>query len=910
MNNNLNSILNFSATNWYGVDFVPSAIPHKWRAQIQDEGEEFTIGFFQSKIQAGLAVNRFCAEQGLPLQIPLLQNENVKERLLKNADGTDQLRLTAAAQMISKHSPLLKINRSSEDKFLNRIVQIKSHILPEPPIPVKLQSKNSSKYFGVKTEANGFWSASLNGNNIGLYETEHNAAIAVNRYCMSHHLAIPNMSIFQESFSKHPSAVKTQDLHIGGGDFHGMISPHRQHNPFKHNLNNNTIPRHMETTFSQHSYGLPTSVVDDFSNVGRKRKREGSREFSEFMMDFRDPQVETRHHTQTLNNMALGGFSERMHHVEHQQHQNKRKHHRDGGRLSKKININTTTTSVDTIFEERYCVETNKKWWMVEAKGVQAWMDFEQICDLLIFEKYCRENMDDMAVQANWIGQNIFARIGGMWKKGTIVAALDQQNISFVEVDGKSSIFSLNGNPGNIFFFEKITPLLNLDGYWQLPMTKNGMQLVVQIMGCRIIWENNPTFSLSFLGKIESVFLHDQTNGNLSFQLGDKNYTGKIMNNNCIIWNGNESWIRISKRKRFKGPIVTEPTTVIKQQSTRGPYEICFPTRSSQRVPKPNPTTQDILNKNMNIKPSSSQQQHKSSSLQDLIQAAHYVSKKKYNNQILKKTSSQKYCNLNKHLGVKNEEEEEEEDSEIEEEEESDSEIEILKIQQRGKQQRKKKISKSLQIENLNHQKLKIENSTSTIVLGQGGGLEGVSGGGEKNEEEEGRELSFLSDLVATTTSANKVVKRKRKVQNEEVHEIIKKRVHEIMGKEDENAFLLDALNEHEKKSGNFLIIKNILDSSKQDGFPSEYRKVVMESTPGKKPKMHARWHLFCKHCGIVFRARPTPKNSRYVVNHACRVDPCGKRRQFIVGVRKRRCSIVHHGNCLERIIKVDEFIL
>jgi hypothetical protein len=70
-------ILNFSATNWYGVDFVPSAIPHKWRAQIQDEGEEFTIGFFQSKIQAGLAVNRFCAEQGLPLQIPLLQNVTI-----------------------------------------------------------------------------------------------------------------------------------------------------------------------------------------------------------------------------------------------------------------------------------------------------------------------------------------------------------------------------------------------------------------------------------------------------------------------------------------------------------------------------------------------------------------------------------------------------------------------------------------------------------------------------------------------------------------------------------------------------------------------------------------------------------------------------------------------------------------
>jgi hypothetical protein len=56
------------------VDFIASAEPHNWRAQVEVEGSELTVGFFKTKIEAGFAINRFCEEQGLPLQIPLLQN--------------------------------------------------------------------------------------------------------------------------------------------------------------------------------------------------------------------------------------------------------------------------------------------------------------------------------------------------------------------------------------------------------------------------------------------------------------------------------------------------------------------------------------------------------------------------------------------------------------------------------------------------------------------------------------------------------------------------------------------------------------------------------------------------------------------------------------------------------------------
>jgi hypothetical protein len=55
------------------VDFVASQDPRNWRAQIDAEGSVVTVGFFKTKLEAGLAVNRFCQEQCLPLQIPSLQ---------------------------------------------------------------------------------------------------------------------------------------------------------------------------------------------------------------------------------------------------------------------------------------------------------------------------------------------------------------------------------------------------------------------------------------------------------------------------------------------------------------------------------------------------------------------------------------------------------------------------------------------------------------------------------------------------------------------------------------------------------------------------------------------------------------------------------------------------------------------
>lgn len=69
-----------------------------------------------------------------------------------------------------------------------------------------------------------------------------------------------------------------------------------------------------------------------------------------------------------------------------------------------------------------------------------------------------------------------------------------------------------------------------------------------------------------------------------------------------------------------------------------------------------------------------------------------------------------------------------------------------------------------------------------------------------------------------------------------------------------------------------------------------------------KQPKLKSRWTLFCTHCGDVFLARPTPKNSRYVVNHVCS-DNEKKRRQFVLGVKSRRCNLDHEGPCVHRIV-------
>jgi len=73
-----------------------------------------------------------------------------------------------------------------------------------------------------------------------------------------------------------------------------------------------------------------------------------------------------------------------------------------------------------------------------------------------------------------------------------------------------------------------------------------------------------------------------------------------------------------------------------------------------------------------------------------------------------------------------------------------------------------------------------------------------------------------------------------------------------------------------------------------------------MNSLRGKKPKVQESWQLYCAHCRLAFNAKPTPKNSRYVCNHAC----CGaNRRQFVIGTRSRNCKHNHKGNCIERIV-------
>lgn len=82
-------------------------------------------------------------------------------------------------------------------------------------------------------------------------------------------------------------------------------------------------------------------------------------------------------------------------------------------------------------------------------------------------------------------------------------------------------------------------------------------------------------------------------------------------------------------------------------------------------------------------------------------------------------------------------------------------------------------------------------------------------------------------------------------------------------------------------------------------GFPT--RRIEMPHCPGKKPKVKVRWHLFCSHCQRVFFARPTPKNSRYVVNHQCSADE-NKRKQYIIGVKGRKCRRNHEDPCVLRI--------
>merc|ERR550537_832849 len=97
----------------------------------------------------------------------------------------------------------------------------------------------------------------------------------------------------------------------------------------------------------------------------------------------------------------------------------------------------------------------------------------------------------------------------------------------------------------NYFFFEYGSPRINLDGLWQLPVGVNGDRPMVQIIGNRIIWENNSMLRLTFLSQMESIITFDHSTEELSFQLGDQLYRGKLIDSNHILWNRNETWSRI-----------------------------------------------------------------------------------------------------------------------------------------------------------------------------------------------------------------------------------------------------------------------------------------------------------------------------------------------------------------------------
>jgi len=79
-----------------------------------------------------------------------------------------------------------------------------------------------------------------------------------------------------------------------------------------------------------------------------------------------------------------------------------------------------------------------------------------------------------------------------------------------------------------------------------------------------------------------------------------------------------------------------------------------------------------------------------------------------------------------------------------------------------------------------------------------------------------------------------------------------------------------------------------------------KYRVIEVPTTSGKKPKVEKRWQMLCNHCDVLFFARPTPKNSRYVVNHQCQPD--GNRRQYIIGVKGRNCVLPHESACIQHV--------
>merc|ERR1712079_104079 len=104
------------------------------------------------------------------------------------------------------------------------------------------------------------------------------------------------------------------------------------------------------------------------------------------------------------------------------------------------------------------------------------------------------------------------------------------------------------------------------------------------------------------------------------------------------------------------------------------------------------------------------------------------------------------------------------------------------------------------------------------------------------------------------------------------------------------------------------LPVKN-LESSKlikkdKDKVSYYYKRAPRKKhTQGRKPKVKQKWTLLCAHCSEVFTARPTPKNSRYVVNHICAMNK-KKRKQFVIGVKTRRCMHKHPGPCISQLMR------
>jgi len=107
-----------------------------------------------------------------------------------------------------------------------------------------------------------------------------------------------------------------------------------------------------------------------------------------------------------------------------------------------------------------------------------------------------------------------------------------------------------------------------------------------------------------------------------------------------------------------------------------------------------------------------------------------------------------------------------------------------------------------------------------------------------------------------------------------------------------------------ERKKGKFKVKREkVRDPPIQD--MDSYKKVTHKHTPGKKPKLKNRWTLMCGHCGKIFNARPTPKNSRYVVNHICPKHG-NKRKQFVIGTKARRCMKEHEGPCIQQLLRIQ----